>query len=73
MNAHDPAFGKSELAQLHYGDGEFVILRPGKYVLCAVTAVKIPLQALRYWNPTLQEAYAGPDIALKRWQELQRG
>ena len=73
MNAHDPALGKAELAQLHYGDGEFVVLRPGKYVLCAVTGVKIPLQALRYWNPVEQEAYAGPDIALQRWKELHRG
>jgi hypothetical protein len=45
---------------VHYGDGEFVLLKPGRNVLCAVTGEKIPLEALRYWNPTLQEAYAGP-------------
>jgi hypothetical protein len=25
---------------------------------------------LRYWNPVLQEAYAGPEEALQRWKEL---
>jgi hypothetical protein len=73
MNAHDRDIGKAELAQLHYGDGEFVVLRPGKYVICAVTGVKIPLRALRYWNAVEQEAYAGPEVALKRWKELNGG
>lgn len=74
MNAHDRDLGKSgEIAKLHYGDGEFVVLRPGRYVICAVTGVKIPLEALRYWNPELQEAYAGPEQALQRWQETQKG
>jgi hypothetical protein len=66
MNAHD----LPDIARLHYGDGDFVVMRPGRYVLCAVTGQKIPLDALRYWNPALQEAYATPDIALKRWREL---
>lgn len=72
MNAHDRNLG-GDLAQLHYGDGEFVVLRPGKYVLCAVTGAKIPLQALRYWNPVKQEAYASPEVALQRWKELNGG
>jgi hypothetical protein len=38
-------------------------------VLCAVTGKKVPLEQLRYWSATLQEAYAGPAEALKRWQE----
>jgi hypothetical protein len=38
-------------------------------VLCAVTGAKIPLENLRYWSPELQEAYASPTEALKRWQE----
>ena len=71
MNAHDRNLSaKPELAVLQYGDGEFTIMRPGRYVLCAVTGAKIPLDALRYWNPVNQEAYAGPEQALKRWQEL---
>src|SRR5580692_4320443 len=72
MNAHDKDLGKpGEIALVRYGDGEIAVLRPGRYVICAVSGKKIPLEALRYWNPRLQEAYAGPAQALQRWQELQ--
>lgn len=56
----------ADLAQLHYGDGEFVILRPGRQVLCAVSGRAIPLQALKYWSASRQEAYAGPTEAASR-------
>jgi hypothetical protein len=59
-----------ELAVLHYGDGEYSVLRPGRHVLCAVTGQKIALDALRYWNAVQQEAYASPEIALQRWKAL---
>ena len=49
------------------------MLQPGKYVICAVTGVRIPLESLRYWNPIAQEAYAGPEQALLRWRELHGG
>ena len=72
MNAHDKDFARgNELALVRYGDGEIAVLRPGRYVICAVSGRKIPLEALRYWNPQLQEAYAGPAEALARWQSLQ--
>ena len=71
MNAHDPEFAGADLAKLHYGDGDFAVLKPGRYVLCAVTGVKIPLEALRYWSAVRQEAYAGPAESLKRWQETE--
>ena len=51
----------------HHGD--YAVLKPGRYVLCAVTGQKIPLDRLRYWSAELQEAYAGPAESLKRWQE----
>jgi hypothetical protein len=72
MNAHDRDFANkaADLASLHYGDGEFVVLKPGRYVLCAVSGVKIPLEALRYWSAPLQEAYAGPAESLARWQAV---
>ena len=72
MNAHDP-FLKADMALVHYGDGEYAVLKPGKFVLCAVSGVKIPLEALRYWSPAAQEAYAGPAEALARWRELNAG
>ncbi len=70
MNAHDRNLPAGEKAVLHYGDGEFVVLKPGRYVECAVTGARIPLEALRYWNPVTQEAYAGPTQALQRWKEI---
>lgn len=47
-------------AQVTYGDNEFVVMRPGRYVLCAVSGARIPLEALRYWSVDRQQAYAGP-------------
>jgi hypothetical protein len=71
MNALDRDLNsQSDLAVLHYGDGEYAVLKPGRFVLCAVSGVRIPLDALRYWSPLAQEAYAGPDQALARWREL---
>jgi hypothetical protein len=72
MNAHDRDLsGKAnDIAQVHYGDGEIAVLRPGRFVICAVSGKRIPVEALRYWNPILQEAYAGPIEALTRWKEI---
>ncbi len=70
MNAHDRNANRPEEAKLHYGDGEFAVLKPGRFVLCAVSGAPVPLEALRYWSAELQEAYAGPKEALQRWQEL---
>ena len=67
MNVHDRDL--ADIALLHYGDGEFAVLKPGRFVVCAVTGARIPLQALRYWSPILQEAYAGPREATQRWLE----
>ncbi len=46
------------MAELEYLDGEYRVVKPGAYVVCAVTGVHIPLEALRYWSVDLQEAYA---------------
>lgn len=69
MNALDRDMG-GDIAVVHYGDGEYAVLKPGRHVVCAVSGVKIPLEALRYWNVEAQEPYAGPAEALKRWKEL---
>lgn len=71
MNAHDrnlAALGAP--AEVRYGHGEFRVIRPGAFVVCAVSGKRIPIDALRYWNPERQEAYAGPAEALQRWREL---
>lgn len=56
MTVQDPA----SMAQLHYGDGDYVVLKPGRFVACAVTGRQVSLDALRYWSISRQEAYAGP-------------
>jgi hypothetical protein len=56
-------------ARLAYRDGEYEVLTPGAYVVCAVTGAHIPLEALRYWSVDLQEAYAGPAAATARARE----
>ncbi|WP_095012364.1 DUF2093 domain-containing protein [Tsuneonella mangrovi] len=60
MKSGDPA------AQLIYGPNGFRVMRPGKYVLCAVSGVPVPLEELRYWSVTRQEAYATAEVATRR-------
>jgi hypothetical protein len=69
MNKMDRDFRPEGMAELEYLDGEYHIVKPGSFVVCAVTGVHIPLEALRYWSVDLQEAYATPADALKRLQE----
>jgi hypothetical protein len=69
MNRHERDFTAEAQAVLEYQDGDFHVVKPGAYVLCAVTGVKIPLEALRYWSVDLQEAYASPAIAVRRLKE----
>jgi hypothetical protein len=72
MNAHDKDLTgpRDPPAIVHYGDGEYTVVRPGRYVVCAVSGRRIPLEALRYWNPITQEAFASPAEALLRWRDL---
>jgi hypothetical protein len=69
MNQMERDFRPDGLAELEYLDGEYRVTRPGSFVLCAVTGTRIPIEALRYWSVDLQEAYATPDIALRRFQD----
>lgn len=72
MNQIERDFRPAGLAEVEYLDGEYRIIRAGSFVLCAVSGVQIPLELLRYWSVDLQEAYASPTIALKRFQETGR-
>ena len=60
------------LATLHYGDGEYAVLKSGRFVTCAISGKAIPLETLRYWSPQRQEPYAGPREALERLVEASR-
>ncbi|MBU6444952.1 MAG: DUF2093 domain-containing protein [Alphaproteobacteria bacterium] len=70
MNRMDRDFRPAGLAEVEYLDGEYRTLRPGSFVICAVTGTHIPLDALRYWSVDLQEGYATAEIALKRLQDM---
>ena len=56
----------NDAAKLAYGPNGFRVLRNGDHVVCAVSAVQIPLEELRYWSVELQEPYATAEIATKR-------
>ena len=62
MNIYDKNFAPSE-AVIRYLDGDYVVVRPGSFVRCAITGVPIPLDELSYWNVDRQEAYANADAA----------
>ncbi|MFN3961145.1 MAG: DUF2093 domain-containing protein [Parvularculaceae bacterium] len=65
MNPFDGgARDKDGEAVLDYRDAEFAVIRPGRFVRCAVTGAKIPLEALKYWNVDRQEAYASAEAAM---------
>src|SRR4051794_11123713 len=53
-------------AIVEYLDANLRLVRPGSYVVCAVTGARIPLDQLKYWSVDRQEAYAGPEAALQR-------
>jgi hypothetical protein len=69
MNKMDRDLRPEGQAVLEYLDGEFRVVKAGTYVICAVTGVHVPVEALRYWSVDLQEAYANPVVALSRMQE----
>ena len=64
MNIFDKSFSASE-AQIRYLDGDYVVVRPGSFVRCAITGSAIPLDELLYWNVDRQEAYANANAALE--------
>jgi hypothetical protein len=66
MNRHEPSLMGGQEAVLDYGDGEFVIIKQGQFVRCAVTGARIPLEELRYWSVDLNEPYVSPEAVLAR-------
>lgn len=63
VNPFDSLSGDDE-AVIEYDDAEFHVVKPGAYVVCAVTGARIPLRALRYWNVDKQEPYADAGAAM---------
>jgi hypothetical protein len=52
-------------ARLHYMAGTFRVLSPGDHVVCAVTGQAIPIEDLRYWSVSRQEAYATAEASVQ--------
>ncbi len=53
-------------ATLIYGPNGFRVVKPGHFVLCAVTGEAILLEELVYWSVERQEAYASAEISTRR-------
>ena len=60
----------NELAEIVLEHGQFKFAKLGDYVECSISNQKIPIEELKYWNVDLQEVYASPGIAMKRYKEL---
>ena len=56
-------------AVVRYETPDFIVLKSGAYVRCAVTGARIPLEALTYWSVELQEAYSDARHMTARWLE----
>ena len=55
------------IATLLYGPSGFRVIKPGRYVLCAVTGQPIAIEDLRYWSAERQEPYASAEISTRRF------
>jgi len=62
---HSTGYEERE-AKLHYAGGDYQVVVPGSYVTCAVTGEHIPLDELRYWSFTRQEAYVSCQVSYER-------
>jgi hypothetical protein len=56
----------SGAATLYFQPNGYRVVRPGAYVLCAVSGAQVMLEALRYWSVERQEAYASAELATRR-------
>lgn len=57
---------RSSEARIRYLDGDFDVLSPGSYVVCAVSGEQIPLDELKYWSVARQEPYANGILSFQR-------
>lgn len=66
MNILDPNFTPSE-AKIRYLDADYVVIKPGSFVRCAITGKTVPVDELKYWSVDKQEAYADADAAFQAY------
>jgi len=53
-------------ATLLYGPNGFRVVKPGHFVVCAMSGVPVPLEELRYWSVDRQEPYASAELSTRR-------
>lgn len=53
-------------ATLMYGPNGFRVVKPGHFVVCAVSGAAIPLEELMYWSVDRQEPYATAELSTQR-------
>ncbi|WP_264593942.1 DUF2093 domain-containing protein [Sphingobium sp. B12D2B] len=53
------------LAILKYRAADYQVVRSGRFVICAVSGVEVPLGELAYWSEARQEAYRSAIEATK--------
>lgn len=63
MNRFEGPGGRE--ARIRFLDGDFQILSPGSYVICAITGRHIPIDEMKYWSVTRQEAYVDAASSLE--------
>lgn len=73
MNTIERFLGLKSEARVKYLSGEYQVLSPGDYVLCAVTGKPIPLADLKYWNVDNQEAYVTAEASLQAYRARREG
>ncbi|GGA56334.1 DUF2093 domain-containing protein [Pelagibacterium lentulum] len=68
MNILETGFTPSE-AKLRYLDADYVVVKPGTFVRCAVTGSPIPVEELTYWSVERQEPYANAEAAFTAYKK----
>ncbi|HWU60803.1 MAG TPA: DUF2093 domain-containing protein [Ensifer sp.] len=63
MNRFEGPGGRE--ARIRFLDGDFQILTPGSYVICAITGKHIPIDEMKYWSVARQEAYCDAAASLE--------
>jgi hypothetical protein len=53
----------NRVAKIRYLDGDFQVVLPGSFVICAITGREIPIEELRYWSVARQEPYVDAQAA----------
>lgn len=53
----------NRVAKIRYLDGDFNVILPGSFVICAITGREIPVEELRYWSVARQEPYIDAQAA----------